>query len=148
MLFFVVQNKASINKKRHLTKRFMICNTVLLLILGLVSGALTVWGVSQIKTAMRAGVEVDNVPAICFDKSEKLEKVVLKNARLCENSEKENASDVTNNESALFIYDRMNHMTEESISATMIATTVVGSMVTLGAFISALVYFLHNKNNR
>jgi len=84
----------------------------------------------------------------CFDKSEKLEKVVLKNARLCENSEKENASDVTNNESALFIYDRMNHMTEESISATMIATTVVGSMVTLGAFISALVYFLHNKNNR
>ena len=91
---------------------------------------------------------MDNVPAICFDKSEKLEKVVLKNARLCKDSEKENASDVTNNESALFIYDRMNHMTEESISATMIATTVVGSMVTLGAFISALVYFLHNKNNR
>ena len=103
MLFFVVQNKASINKKRHLTKRFMICNTVLL-ILGLVSGALTVWGVSQIKTAMRAGVEVDNVPAICFDKSEKLEKVVLKNARLCKDSEKEDVSDATNNEAALFIY--------------------------------------------
>ena len=129
-------------------KRFVICNTVLLLILGFVSGGLTVWGVSEIRVARRAGVEVDNVPAICFDKSEKMEKVVLKNARLCENSEKENASDVTNNESALFIYDRMNHMTEESISATMIATTVVGSMVTLGAFISALVYFLHNKNNR
>ena len=129
-------------------KRFVICNTVLLLILGLVSGALTVWGVSQIKIAMRAGVDVDNVPAICFDKSEKLEKVVLKNARLCENSEKENASDVTNNEAALFIYDHMNHMTEQSITVTMIATTVVGSMVTLGAFISALVYFLHNKNNR
>ena len=104
MLFFVVQNKASINKKRHLTKRFMICNTVRLLILGLVSGALTVWGVSQIKTAMRAGVEVDNVPAICFDKSEKLEKVVLKNARLCKDSEKEDVSDATNNEAALFIY--------------------------------------------
>ena len=129
-------------------KRFVICNTVLLLILGLVSGALTVWGVSQIKIAMRAGVEVDNVPAICFDKSEKLEKVVLKNARLCESSEKEDASDVTNNEAALFIYDHMNHMTEQSITVTMIATTVVGSMVTLGAFISALVYFLHNKNNR
>ena len=129
-------------------KRFVICNTVLLLILGFVSGGLTVWGVSEIRTAMHAGVEVDNVPAICFDKSEKLEKVVLKNARLCENSEKEDASDVTNNESALFIYDRMNHMTEQSIAATMIATTVVGSMVTLGAFISALVYFLHNKNNR
>mgnify|MGYP006992775922 CR=1 FL=1 len=129
-------------------KRFVICNTVLLLILGFVSGGLTVWGVSEIRVARRAGVEVDNVPAICFDKSEKLEKVVLKNARLCENSEKENASDVTNNESALFIYSRMNHMTELSISATMIATTVVGSMVTLGAFISALVYFLHNKNNR
>ena len=129
-------------------KRFVICNTVLLLILGLVSGALTVWGVSQIKIAMRAGVDVDNVPAICFDKSEKMEKVVLKNARLCENSEKEDASDVTNNESALFIYDHMNHMTEQSITVTMIATTVVGSMVTLGAFISALVYFLHNKNNR
>ena len=133
---------------RENKKHFVICNTVLLLILGFVSGGLTVWGVSEIRTAMHAGVEVDNVPAICFDKSEKLEKVVLKNARLCENSEKENASDVTNNESALFIYDRMNHMTEESISATMIATTVVGSMVTLGAFISALVYFLHNKNNR
>ena len=129
-------------------KRFVICNTVLLLILGFVSGGLTVWGVSEIRVARRAGVEVDNVPAICFDKSEKLEKVVLKNARLCENSEKENASDVTNNESALFIYDRMNHMTEESISATMIATMVVGSMVTLGAFVSAAVYFLHNKNNR
>ncbi len=128
-------------------KRFVICNTMLLLILGFVSGGLTVWGVSEIRVARRAGVEVDNVPAICFDKSEKLENVVLKNARLCENSEKEDASDVTNNESALFIYDRMNHMTEESISATMIATTVVGSMVTLGAFISALVYFLHNKNN-
>ena len=129
-------------------KRFVICNTVLLLILGFVSGGLTVWGVSEIRVAMHAGVDVDNVPAICFDKSEKMEKVVLKNARLCENSEKEDASDVTNNESALFIYDHMNHMTEESISATMIATTVVGSMVTLGAFISALVYFLHNKNNR
>ena len=91
---------------------------------------------------------MDNVPAICFDKSEKLEKVVLKNARLCENSEKENASDVTNNESALFIYSRMNHMTEDSIAATMVATTVVGSMITIGAFVSALVYFLHNKNNR
>ena len=129
-------------------KRFVVCNTVLLLILGLVSGALTVWGVSEIRTAMHAGVEVDNVPAICFDKSEKLEKVVLKNARLCESSEKEDASDVTNNEAALFIYDHMNHMTEQSITVTMIATTVVGSMVTLGAFISALVYFLHNKNNR
>ena len=52
---------------------------------------------------------------------------------------------MTNNESALFIYDHMNHMAEQSITATMIATTVVGSMVTLGAFISALVYFLHNK---
>ena len=129
-------------------KRFVICNTVLLLILGFVSGGLTVWGVSEIRVAMHAGVDVDNVPAICFDKSEKMEKVVLKNARLCENSEKENASDVTNNEAALFIYDHMNHMTEQSITVTMIATTVVGSMVTLGAFISALVYFLHNKNNR
>ena len=129
-------------------KRFVICNTMLLLILGFVSGGLTVWGVSEIRVARRAGVEVDNVPAICFDKSEKLEKVVLKNARLCENSEKEDASDVTNNESALFIYDRMNHMPDQSIAATMIATTIVGSMVTLGAFISALVYFLHNKNNR
>ena len=126
-------------------KRFVVCNTVLLLILGFVSGFLTFWGVSEIRTAMRAGVEVDNVPAICFDKSEKLEKVVLKNARLCENSEKEDVSDVTNNESALFIYDHMNHMAEQSITAIMIATTVVGSMVTLGAFISALVYFLHNK---
>ena len=133
---------------RENKKHFVICNTVLLLILGFVSGGLTVWGVSEIRTAMHAGVEVDNVPAICFDKSEKLEKVVLKNARLCENSEKEDASDVTNNESALFIYDHMNHMTEQSITATMIATTVVGSMVTLGAFVSALVYFLHNKNNR
>ena len=129
-------------------KRFVVCNTVLLLILGFVSGFLTFWGVSEIRTAMRAGVEVDNVPAICFDKSEKMEKVVLKNARLCESSEKEDASDVTNNEAALFIYDHMNHMTEQSITVTMIATTVVGSMVTLGAFISALVYFLHNKNNR
>ena len=133
---------------RENKKHFVICNTVLLLILGFVSGGLTVWDVSEIRTAMHAGVEVDNVPAICFDKSEKLEKVVLKNARLCESSEKEDASDVTNNEAALFIYDHMNHMTEQSITVTMIATTVVGSMVTLGAFISALVYFLHNKNNR
>ena len=133
---------------RENKKHFVICNTVLLLILGFVSGGLTVWGVSEIRTAMHAGVEVDNVPAICFDKSEKLEKVVLKNARLCESSEKEDASDVTNNEAALFIYDHMNHMTEQSITVTMIATTVVGSMVTLGVFISALVYFLHNKNNR
>ena len=133
---------------RENKKHFVICNTVLLLILGFVSGGLTVWGVSEIRTAMHAGVEVDNVPAICFDKSEKLEKVVLKNARLCESSEKEDASDVTNNEAALFIYYHMNHMTEQSITVTMIATTVVGSMVTLGAFISALVYFLHNKNNR
>ena len=129
-------------------KRFVICNTVLLLILGFISGSLTVWGVSQIKTAMRAGVEVDNVPAICYDGTEKHEKLVLKNAWLCENSKEEKKEDVTNSESALFIYSRMNHMTELSISATMIATMVVGSMVTLGAFVSALVYFLHNKGNR
>ena len=129
-------------------KRFVICNTLLLLILGLVSGGLTVWGVSQIKTAMRAGVEVDNVPAICHDGTEKHEKLMLKNAWLCERSEEKKKEDVTNNESALFIFDRMNHMTELSISATMIATIVVGSMVTLGAFVSALVYFLHNKGNR
>ena len=129
-------------------KRFVVCNTVLLLFLGFVSGGLTIWGVSEIRVAKRTGVDVDNVPAICFDKSEKLEKVSLKNARLCENSEEKKKEDVTNSESALFVYDRMNHMTELSISATMIATMVVGSMVTLGAFISALVYFLHNKNNR
>ena len=129
-------------------KRFVVCNTVLLLILGFVSGGLTVWGVSQIRTAMRAGVEVDNVPAICHDGTEKHEKLMLKNAWLCERSEEKKKEDVTNNESALFIFDRMNHMTELSISATMIATIVVGSMVTLGAFVSALVYFLHNKNNR
>ena len=129
-------------------KRFVVCNTVLLLILGFVSGFLTFWGVSEIRTAMRAGVEVDNVPAICFDKSEKLEKVVLKNARLCESSEEKKKEDVTNSESALFIYSRMNHMTEDSIAATMVATTAVGSMITIGAFVSALVYFLHNKNNR
>ena len=33
-------------------------------------------------------------------------------------------------------------------AATMVATTAVGSMITIGAFVSALVYFLHNKNNR
>ena len=126
----------------------MICNTVLLLILGLVSGALTVWGVSQIRVAMNAGADVTNVPAICYDGTEKHEKLVLKNAWLCENSKEEKKEDVTNSESALFIYSRMNHMTELSISATMIATTAVGSMVTLGAFVSALVYFLHNKGNR
>lgn len=129
-------------------KRFVICNTVLLLILGFISGSLTVWGVSQIKTAMRAGVDVDNVPAICHDGTEKHEKLVLKNAWLCEKSEEKKKEDVTNNESALFIFDRMNHMTELSISATMIAIIVVGSMVTLGSFVSALVYFLHNKGNR
>jgi len=129
-------------------KRFVICNTMLLLILGFVSGILTVWGVSEIRIARRAGVEVDNVPAICHDGTEKHEKLVLKNAWLCERSEEKKKEDVTNSESALFVYDRMNHMTELSISATMIATMVVGSMVTLGAFISALVYFLHNKNNR
>ena len=48
-------------------KRFVICNTVLLLILGLVSGALTVWGVSQIRVAMNAGADVTNVPAICYE---------------------------------------------------------------------------------
>ena len=129
-------------------KRFVICNTVLLLILGLVSGALTVWGVSQIRVAMNTGADVTNVPAICYDGTEKHEKLVLKNAWLCENSKEEKKEDVTNSESALFIYSRMNHMTEQSISATMIATMVVGSMVTLGAFVSAAVYFLHNKNNR
>ena len=129
-------------------KRFVICNTVLLLILGLVSGALTVWGVSQIRVAMNAGADVTNVPAICYDGTEKHEKLVLKNAWLCENSKEEKKEDVTNSESALFIYSRMNHMTELSISATMIATMVVGSMLTLGAFVSAAVYFLHNKNNR
>lgn len=129
-------------------KRFVICNTVLLLILGFVSGALTVWGVSQIRVAMNAGADVTNVPAICYDGTEKHEKLVLKNAWLCENSKEEKKEDVTNSESALFIYSRMNHMTELSISATMIATMVVGSMVTLGAFVSALVYFLHNKGNR
>ena len=129
-------------------KRFVICNTVLLLILGLVSGALTVWGVSQIRVAMNAGADVTNVPAICYDGTEKHEKLVLKNAWLCENSKEEKKEDVTNSESALFIYSRMNHMMELSISATMIATMVVGSMVTLGAFVSAAVYFLHNKNNR
>lgn len=129
-------------------KRFVVCNTVLLLILGFVSGALTVWGVSQIRVAMNAGADVTNVPAICYDGTEKHEKLVLKNAWLCENSKEEKKEDVTNSESALFIYSRMNHMTELSISATMIATTAVGSMVTLGAFVSALVYFLHNKGNR
>ena len=133
---------------RENKKHFVICNTVLLLILGFVSGGLTVWGVSQIRVVMHAGVEVDNVPAICHDGTEKHEKLVLKNAWLCERSEEKKKEDVTNSESALFVYDRMNHMTELSISATMIATMVVGSMVTLGAFISALVYFLHNKNNR
>ena len=129
-------------------KRFVVCNTVLLLILGLVSGSLTVWGVSQIRIAMRAGVDVDNVPAICHDGTEKYEKLLLKNAWLCERSEEKKKEDVKNSESALFIYSRMNHMTEESIAATMIATIVVGSMVTLGSFVSALVYFLHNKENR
>ena len=129
-------------------KRFVICNTVLLLILGFVSGFLTFWGVSEIRTAMRAGVEVDNVPAICFDKSEKLEKVVLKNARLCDDSKKEDVSDVTNNEVALFIYSHMSYMKDDEIAATATAITVLGSMITLGSFISALIYFLHNKNNR
>lgn len=133
---------------RENKKRFVGLNTALLLILGVVSGVLTVLGVSQIKTAMRAGVDVDNVPAICHDGTEKHEKLVLKNAWLCEKSEEKKKEDVTNNESALFIFDRMNHMTELSISATMIATIVVGSMVTLGSFVSALVYFLHNKGNR
>lgn len=133
---------------RENKKRFVGLNTALLLILGVVSGVLTVWGVSQIKTAMRAGVDVDNVPAICHDGTEKHEKLVLKNAWLCEKSEEKKKEDVTNNESALFIFDRMNHMTELSISATMIVTIVVGSMVTLGSFVSALVYFLHNKGNR
>ncbi|MBB1535918.1 hypothetical protein HG462_000880 [Candidatus Saccharibacteria bacterium] len=133
---------------RENKKRFVGLNTALLLILGVVSGVLTVWSVTGIKKAMNSGADVTNVPAICHDGTEKHEKLVLKNAWLCENSEEKKTEDVTNSESALFIYDRMNYMTELSISATMIATMAVGSMVTLGAFVSALVYFLHNKGNR
>ena len=133
---------------RENKKRFVGLNTALLLILGLVSGALTVWGVTSIKRAMHSVADVTNVLAICHDGSENHEKLMLKNARLCERLEEKKTEDVTNNESALFIYSHMNRMTEQSIAATMMAIIVVGSMVTLGSFISALVYFLHNKNNR
>ncbi|MCG5125817.1 hypothetical protein MBN09_02330 [Candidatus Saccharibacteria bacterium] len=133
---------------RENKKRFVGLNTALLLILGLVSGASTVWGVTSIKRAMHSVADVTNVLAICHDGSEKHEKLMLKNARLCEKSEEKKTEDVTNNESALFIYSHMNRMAEQSIAATMMAIIVVGSMVTLGAFVSALVYFLHNKNNR
>lgn len=133
---------------RENKKRFVGLNTALLLILGVVSGVLTVWSVTSIKKAMNSVADVTNVPAICHDETKKHEKLVLKNAWLCENSEEKKTEDVTNNESALFIYNHMNRMTEQSIAATMMAITVVGSIVTLGSFISALVYFLHNKNNR
>lgn len=133
---------------RENKKRFVGLNTALLLILGLVSGASTVWGVTSIKRAMHSVADVTNVLAICHDGSEKHEKLMLKNARLCEKSEEKKTEDVTNNESALFIYSHMNRMAEQSIAATMMAIIVVGSMVTLGAFVSAAVYFLHNKNNR
>lgn len=134
---------------RENKKRFVELNTGLLLILGLVSGVLTVWGVTSIKRAMHSVADVTNVLAICHDGSENHEKLMLKNARLCEKSEeKKKTEDVTNNESALFIYSHMNRMTEQSIAATMMAIIVVGSIVTLGAFVSALVYFLHNKGNR
>lgn len=133
---------------RENKKRFVGLNTALLLILGLVSGASTVWGVTSIKRAMHSVADVTNVLAICHDGSENHEKLMLKNARLCEKSEEKKTEDVTNNESALFIYSHMNRMAEQSIAATMMAIIVVGSMVTLGAFVSALVYFLHNKNNR
>ena len=75
-------------------------------------------------------------------------KVFLKNARLCEDSEREDTSDVTNNQAALFLYSRMTHMTDMGIAATATAIIVLGSMMTIGSFISAIVYFLHNKNNR
>lgn len=129
-------------------KRFVVCNTVLLLILGLVSGSLTVWGVTSIKRAMHSVADVSNVLVICHDGSENHENLMLKNARLCENSEEENVSDVTNNEAALFLYSRMTHMTDMGIAATATAIIVLGSMMTIGSFISAIVYFLHNKNNR
>lgn len=133
---------------RENKKRFVGLNTALLLILGVVSGVLMVWSVTGIKKAMNSGADVTNVPAICHDGTEKHEKLVLKNAWLCENSEEKKTEDVTNNESALFIYSHMNRMIEQDMAATMMAITAVGSMVTLGAFVSALVYFLHNKGNR
>ena len=48
----------------------------------------------------------------------------------------------------LFIYSHMSYMRDDGIAATATAVTVLGSMMTIGSFISALVYFLHNKNNR
>lgn len=133
---------------RENKKRFVGLNTALLLILGLVSGASTVWGVTSIKRAMHSVADVSNALVICHDGSENHENLMLKNARLCEKLDEKKTEDVTNNESALFIYNHLNRMTEQSIAATMMAIIVVGSMITLGAFVSALVYFLHNKENR
>lgn len=133
---------------RENKKRFVGLNTALLLILGLVSGASTVWGVTSIKRVMHSVTDVSNALVICHDGSENHENLMLKNARLCEKLNEKKTEDVTNNESALFIYNHLNRMTEQSIAATMMAIIVVGSMMTLGSFVSALVYFLHNKNNR
>lgn len=123
-------------------------NTSLLFIMSVVFGVITFTAASNIYKASNNFQSVSDAPGLCYDETKTEDAFIRENSYICttEHDEDGNAlQTTTNNEYALFLYDRLT-LSSLIRSGDHIAVILsIGSMFTIASFVATFVYWNHNK---
>ena len=123
-------------------------NTSLLFIMSVVFGVITFTTASNIYKASNNFQSVSDAPGLCYDETKTEDVFIRENSYICttEHDEDGNAlQTTTNNEYALFLYDRLT-LSSLIRSGDHIAVILsIGSMFTIASFVATFVYWNHNK---
>ena len=135
------------NKSTKTSSRVKI-NTIILCILGLTFGVMTYMAASQIYQASRNFQPVSDTPGLCFDETKSDGSVIRDNSYICTTEYDENGNALpvtTDNEYALFLYDRLTLSSLIRSNDIIITVITIGSMFTFATLVAAFIYWNHNR---
>ena len=123
-------------------------NTSLLFIMSVVFGAITFTTASNIYKASNNFQSVSDAPGLCYDETKTEDVFIREKSYICttEHDEDGNALQATtNNEYALFLYDRLTLSSLIRSGDHIVVILSIGSMFTIASFVATFVYWNHNK---
>ncbi|MBQ2695460.1 hypothetical protein IJG04_02365 [Candidatus Saccharibacteria bacterium] len=120
-------------------------NTALFILMALIFGAITFYGINQLSVFRKNLIGVSDAPALCYNEElyEQNNGTIIQDTYPCISNGTEEATDLKDH--TMFLYDRI------SLTATInswqndILLVSIGSMLTIGSLISAIIYWNHNR---
>lgn len=120
-------------------------NTGLLILMAIIFGIITFCGVGKLETSRKNLVGISDAPALCYDEELywKNNRTVIQDTYPCVMNGTEEAT--SQRDHTMFLYDKINFTAMTNSQQNDIILITIGSMLTIASFISAIIYWNHNR---